>query len=121
MTQETIIKALKNGPLSSLEVSNLTGMPRATVLSTAQKLRDKGIIKTDKVMVGKCWLAQYTLIKDDVVGDDGVKYICGIPTYGIFSKAEYAVMKQQAAKFYKTNPQFTTYSKAKPSENNRQV
>ena len=101
MTQEAIIKALKNGPLSSLEVSNLTGMPRATVLSTAQKLRSKGIIKTSKVLVGKCWLAQYTLINDDVTGDEnGMKLIFGIPTYGIFTKAEYAVMKQQATRLY---------------------
>ncbi len=101
MTQEAIIKALKNGPLSSLQVSDITGMPRATVLSTAQKLRDKGIIKTGKVMVGKCWLAEYTLVKDDATGDDdGVKYFCGVPSYGIFSKAEYAVMKQQAARLY---------------------
>ena len=122
MTQEAIIKALKNGPLSSLEVSNLTGMPRATVLSTAQKLRDKGIIKTGKVMVGKCWLAQYTLIEENTTDDgSGVKYFCGVPSYGIFSKAEYRVMNAQAKRLYQGNPQFTTYSKAKPSENNRQV
>jgi DNA-binding Lrp family transcriptional regulator len=101
MTQEAIIKALKNGPLSSLQVSDITGMPRATVLSTAQNLRDQGIIKTGKVMVGKCWLAEYTLVKKDATGDDdGVKYFCGVPSYGIFSKAEYAVMKQQAARLY---------------------
>lgn len=100
MTQQALIKALKNGPMSSLEVSNLTGMPRATVLSTAQKLRDKGIITTGKVKVGKCWLAQYKLVNDEVDDEVGVKIICGIKTYGIFSKAEYAVMKQQATKLY---------------------
>ena len=41
MTQEAVLKALQNGPLTSHEVSNLTGMPQATVLSTAKKLRDK--------------------------------------------------------------------------------
>ena len=101
MTQEAIIKALKNGPLSSLEVSNLTGMPRATVLSTAQTLRDQGIIKTGKVKVDKCWLAEYTLISDEAPENHNqVKYFCGVPSYGIFSKAEYAVMKQQAARLY---------------------
>lgn len=97
MTQEAIIKALKNGPLSSLQVSDITGMPRATVLSTAQNLRDQGIIKTGKVKIGKCWLAEYTLISDEKPENHNeVKYFCGVPSYGIFSKAEYAVMKQQA-------------------------
>ena len=29
-----------------------------------------------------------------------MKLIFGIPTYGIFTKAEYAVMKQQATRLY---------------------
>lgn len=100
MTQEAIIKALRNGPLSSHEVARETGMPQATVISTAKKLKEKGVLTTGKVKVGKFWLAEYTLIKDDVQFDDGVKYICGIPTYGIFTKSEYAVMKQQAARLF---------------------
>ena len=100
MTQAQVIKALQNGPLTSHEVSNLTGMPQATVLSTGKKLRDKGIVTIGKIKVGKFWLAHYTLAKDDVHFDDGVKIICGIPTYGIFTKAEYAVMRQQAARLY---------------------
>lgn len=100
MTQQAIINALRNGPLSSHEVSNLTGMPQVTVVSTAQKLRKKGVLTTGKVKVGKFWLAQYTLVREDLHHDDGVKYFCGIPTYGIFSKAEYAVMRQQAARLY---------------------
>ena len=51
------------------------------------------------VKVGKFWLAHYTLISDEAP-DDGVKYFSGVPSYGIFSKAEYAVMKQQAARLY---------------------
>ena len=100
MTQQAIINALRNGPLSSHQVSNLTGMPQATVISTAKKLREKGIVSTGKVKVGKFWLAEYTLLRDDLHHDDGVKIICGIPTYGILSKAEYAVMKQQAARLF---------------------
>jgi DNA-binding transcriptional ArsR family regulator len=100
MTQQAFINALRDGPLSSHEVANHTGMTQATVVSTAKKLRDKGILSIGKIKVGKFWLAHYTLVKDDVHFDDGVKYICGIPTYGIFSKAEYAVMRQQAARLY---------------------
>jgi hypothetical protein len=40
---------------------------------------------------------------------------------GIFSPAEYRIMNAQARNFYKSNPSFTTYSKAVSSENNRQV
>ena len=100
MTQQAIINALRNGPLSSHELANHTGMPQATVISTANKLREKGFISTGKVKVGKFWLAEYTLLRDDLHHDDGVKIICGIPTYGIFTKAEYAVMRQQAARLY---------------------
>jgi len=53
MTQERVIKALQNGPLTSHEVANLTGMPQATVLSAAKKLRSQGILTTNKVKVGK--------------------------------------------------------------------
>ena len=100
MTQQVIINALRNGPLSSHQIANLTGMSQPTVVSTAQKLREKGILSTGKVKVGKFWLAEYTLLRDDLHHDDGVKYFCGVPSYGIFSKAEYAVMKQQAARLY---------------------
>jgi hypothetical protein len=99
MTQEAVIKALRNGPLSSHEVANITGMPQATVLSTAKKLRHQGILTTGKVKVGKFWLAEYTLT--DIAPKEPSKTVfCGIQTYGIFSKAEYAVMKQQAARLF---------------------
>ena len=100
MTQQAIINALRNGPLSSHELANHTGMPQATVLSTGKKLRDKGIVTIGKIKVGKFWLAEYTLLREDLHHEDGVKIICGIPTYGIFTKAEYAVMRQQAARLY---------------------
>ncbi len=99
MTQERVIKALQNGPLTSHEVANLTGMPQATVLSTAKKLRSQGILTTGKVKVGKFWLAQYTLT-DAAPKEPSKTVFCGIQTYGIFSKAEYAVMKQQATRLF---------------------
>ena len=62
MTQARVIKALQNGPLTSHDVANLTGMPQATVLSTCKKLRYQGVLTTEKVKVGRFWVAQYTLV-----------------------------------------------------------
>jgi len=101
MTQEQVINALQNGPLTSHEVANLTGMPQATVLSTCKKLRYKGKLTTESVKVGRCWVAKYTLSDKEIQNEDSdVKIICGIKTYGIFTKAEYAVMKAQATRLF---------------------
>lgn len=122
MTQAAVIKALQNGPLTSHEVANLTGMPQATVLCTAKTLRKQGRLTTEQVKVGRHWIAQYTLVENEIEKpESNVKIICGIKTYGIFTPAEYRVMNAQAKRLYAGNPQFTTYSKAKPSENNRSV
>lgn len=130
MTQAQIIKALQNGPLTSREVANLTGMPQATVLSTAKKLRYQNKLTTEIVKVGKHWVAQYTL-DDSLIQSkpkkDDEETRCKLNPFdirnakGIFTPAEYRVMNAQARRFYQANPQFTTYSKAKSSENNRQV
>lgn len=96
MTQAQIIKALQNGPLTSREISNLTGMPQATVLSTAKKLRYQGELTTEEVKVGRYWMAKYTLTKPK----EDKTIICGIQTYGIFTKAEYAVMNAQAKRLF---------------------
>jgi DNA-binding transcriptional ArsR family regulator len=99
MTQEAIIRVLQNGPLTSQEVANLTGMPQATILSTAKKLRYQGKLSTKHIKVGRYWVAQYTLADQEIDNsDNGVKIICGIKTYGIFTKAEYASMKAQATR-----------------------
>ena len=99
MTQAQVIKALQNGPLTSHQVSNLTGMPQATVLSTAKKLRDKKELTIYRVKSGRYWVAQYALAeKETEKSDNGVKIICGIKTYGIFTKSEYAQMKAQATR-----------------------
>jgi hypothetical protein len=99
MTQAQVIKALQNGSLTSHEVANLTGMPQATVLSTAKQLRSQGKLTTEQVKVGRNWVAQYTLADNEIEKlDSNVKIICGIKTYGIFTKAEYAQMKAQATR-----------------------
>lgn len=90
------MEALQNGSLTSHEVSELTGMPQATVLSTARKLRTQGKITTNIVKVGKHNLALYTLVEKP-----SKTVFCGIQTQGIFSKAEYAAMNAQARKHMK--------------------
>jgi len=94
MTQATIIQALQNGPLTSEELCRLTGLPKSAVLSAAKKLRYKGDLTTEEVKVGRYWVAKYTLKKPEPKEDKTI--ICGIQTYGIFTKAEYAVMAAQA-------------------------
>ena len=96
MTQEAVLKALQNGPLTSQEVSNLTGMPQATVLSTAKKLRDKKELTISRVKSGRYWVAQYELTKE--APKVGQTVFFGIKTQGIFTKAEYAQMKAQATR-----------------------
>lgn len=96
MTQAQVIKALQNGPLTSHEVANLTGMPQATVLSTAKKLRDKKELTISRVKSGRYWVAQYELTKEAPVVGQTVFF--GIQTKGIFTKAEYAQMKAQATR-----------------------
>jgi len=117
MTQERLIKALQNGPLTSSEIADLTGMTKATVLSTAKKLRYKGELTTEIVKVGRHNLAKYTLA--DHMIEKRVKPTvdetgrCLLNPFdirnakGIFTKAEYAVMNAQARRLFKGNPDFT--------------
>jgi hypothetical protein len=125
MTQAALIKALQNGPLTSKEAEDLTGMPRSTVLSTAKKMRYKGDITTEQVRVGRFRVARYTLSehlierKNVSVPADKLNPFDVRNAQGIFTPTEYRIMNAQARNYYKANPSFTTYSKAVSSENNR--
>jgi hypothetical protein len=113
MTQAKVIKVLQNGPLTSHEVANLTGMPQATVLSTAKKLRHQGKLTTEIVKVGRHWVAQYTLIEDLIENKPKEETRCLLNPFdirnakGIFSPAEYRVMNAQARRLFNGNPNFT--------------
>ena len=96
MTQAAIIQALQDGPLTSQELAEATGMTQATVISTARKLRTQGKLTAKLVKSGKFWINQYTLAKD--VPKPSQTVFFGIQTKGIFSKAEYAAMKAQATR-----------------------
>ena len=96
MTQSAIIQALQDGPLTSHEIAEITGMTQATVISTARKLRTQGKLTAKLVKSGKFWINQYTLAED--VPKPSQTVFFGIQTQGIFSKAEYASMKAQATR-----------------------
>jgi predicted transcriptional regulator len=115
MTQALIIRALQNGPLTSQELANLTGLPKNTVLASCKKLRYQGKLTTEQVKVGRFWLAKYTL-SDDLIqykakNDEDTR--CKLNPFdirnakGIFTEAEYRVMKAQANRLFKGNPDFT--------------
>ena len=108
MTQARLIKALQNGPLTSREVANLTGMPQSTVLSTAKKLRYQGKLTTKQVKDGKYWVAMYTLdeslIESKPKTNDENRCLLNPfdirNAVGIFTPAEYKLMNAQARRIY---------------------
>jgi predicted transcriptional regulator len=109
MTQAALIKALQNGSLTSREVVDTTGMSQATVLSTAKKLRYKGLLTTEQVKVGKHWLAKYT-IDDSLIEDQPKEDRCLLNPFdirnavGIFTPTEYRLMNAHAKRIYKSSP-----------------
>ena len=98
MTQAALIKALQNGSKNTYELEELTGMSKATIGSTAKKLRYKGDLAVEYVKVNTKWIAKYTLTKPEPKNDKTI--ICGIQTYGIFTPTEYRVMAAQARRLY---------------------
>ena len=112
MSQAKFIRALQNGPMTSREIANLTGMPQATVLSTGKKLRYQGKLTTKQVRDGHYWVALYTL--DDSLVESKPQHTDDEPrcllnpfdirnAKGIFTPAEYRVMNAQARRIYSPN------------------
>jgi hypothetical protein len=115
MTQEAIIKCLQNGPLTSYEMENLTGIPRTSIVAACKKMFRKKELTTEKIKNGRSWITKYTL-EDRMI--EAKNAIPDKPwnklnpfdirnAKGIFTKSEYAVMNAQARSFYRGNPNFT--------------
>jgi len=115
MTQEAIIRCLQNGPLTSYEMENLTGIPRTSIVAACKKMFRKKELTTEKIKNGRSWIQKYTLEPHMI---EATKAVNDAPwdklnpfdirnAKGIFTKAEYAVMNNQARNFYKGNPNFT--------------
>ena len=101
MTQASLLKALQDGPLTSHQVAEETGMSQATVISTARKLKEKGLLTIGKVKSGKFWVAEYTLIGE--VPKETQTVFHGIQTVGIFTPQEYRTMQAQLKKLYRNH------------------
>ena len=61
MTQEAVIRALQNGPLTSYQIEDLTGIPRLSIAACCTKMSYKKKLKIGKVKMGRSWVSQYTL------------------------------------------------------------
>jgi len=107
MTQESIIKCLQNGSLTSYQMENMTGIPRNSLVAACKKMIRKKELTAEKIKMGRSWIQRYTLephmIEAQKVINDEPR--CLLNPFdirnakGIFTKAEYAVMNAQAKRF----------------------
>jgi hypothetical protein len=112
MTQESVIRALQNGPLTSYQIEDLTGIPRLSIAACCTKMSYKKKLKIGKVKMGRSWVSQYTLephmIESTKAANDE-PYDKLNPfdirnAQGIFTKAEYASMNNQAIRLFGRKP-----------------
>jgi hypothetical protein len=112
MTQESVIRALQNGPLTSYQLEDLTGIPRLSIAACCTKMRYKKKLKIGKIKMGRSWVSQYTLephmIESEKAANDE-PYDKLNPfdirnAKGIFTKAEYASMNNQAIRLFGRKP-----------------
>ena len=112
MTQESIIKCLQNGSLTSYEMENLTGIPRTSIVAACKKMFRKKQLTVEKIKIGRSWIQKYTLEPHMI---EATKAANDAPidklnpfdirnAQGIFSKAEYAVMNSQARRLLGRSP-----------------
>jgi len=112
MTQESIIRCLQNGPLTSQEMENLTGIPRTSIVAACKKMIRKKQLTAEKIKMGRSWIMKYTLAEHMIEATKA----CNDEPYnkfnpfdirnaiGIFTKAEYAVMNSQARRLLGRQP-----------------
>ena len=104
MTQESIIKCLQNGSLTSHEMENLTGIPRTSIVAACKKMFHRKKLTTEKIKIGRSWVTRYTLLPHMIevqkaANDEPWDKLNPFDirnAQGIFTKAEYAVMNSQA-------------------------
>ena len=112
MTQEAVITSLQNGPLTSYQIEDLTGIPRLSIAACCTKMRYKKKLKIEKVKMGRSWVSRYTLEPHMIEAEKVEEPRCLLNPFdirnakGIFSKSEYASMNNQAIRLFgrpKTN------------------
>ena len=104
MTQESIIKCLQNGSLTSYEMENLTGIPRTSIVAACKKMLRKKELTAEKIKSGRSWIQKYTLEPRMIQATkaandepwDKLNPFDIRNAQGIFTKAEYASMNSQA-------------------------
>lgn len=112
MTQESIIRCLQNGSLTSYQMENLTGIPRNSLVAACKKMIRKKQLTAIKIKMGRSWIMRYTLEPHMI---DATKAANDAPidkfspfdirnAVGIFTKAEYAVMNSQARRLLGRSP-----------------
>ena len=112
MTQESIIKCLQNGSLTSYEMENLTGIPRTSIVAACKKMFRKKQLTAEKIKLGRSWIQKYTLEPHMIestkaANDEPYNKLNPFDirnAQGIFSKAEYAVMNSQARRLLGRSP-----------------
>ena len=106
MTQEAVIRALQNGPLTSYQLEDLTGIPRLSIAACCTKMSYKKKLTIGKVKMGRSWVSQYTLAPHMIEAEKVEEPRCLLNPFdirnakGIFSKAEYASMNNQAIRLF---------------------
>ena len=112
MTQESIIKCLQNGSLTSHEMENLTGIPRTSIVAACKKMFHRKKLTTEKIKIGRSWVTRYTLLPHMIEAQkaandepyDKLNPFDIRNAQGIFTKAEYAVMNSQARRLLGRQP-----------------
>jgi hypothetical protein len=112
MTQEAIIKCLQNGSLTSYEMENLTGIPRTSIVAACKKMIRKKQLTVEKIKMGRCWIQKYTLAEHMIeatkaANDEPYDKLTPFDirnAKGIFTKAEYASMNNQAIRLFGRKP-----------------
>ena len=110
MTQEAVIRALQNGPLTSYQLEDLTGIPRLSIAACCTKMSYKKKLTIGKVKMGRSWVSQYTLAPHMIEAEkveeprDLLNPFDIRNAQGIFTKAEYAVMNAQAKRLLGRQP-----------------
>ena len=110
MTQESIIRCLQNGSLTSYQMENLTGIPRNSLVAACKKMIRKKQLTSVKIKMGRSWILRYTLADHMIEVKEPEKPRCLLNPFdirnaqGIFTKAEYAVMNSQARRLLGRSP-----------------
>ena len=88
----------------------MTGIPRTSIVAACKKMFHKKKLTTEKIRSGRCWITRYTLephmieVKKVEEPRDLLTPFDIRNAKGIFTKAEYASMNNQAIRLFGRKP-----------------